>query len=668
MRFVSFALYSIRRLSRCAESQPSLERLVMNRAALGWTLFLAHFCLCPLNLAAASAPTARAPKKGAALPKAGSSVSTAVSPKDVTSYELSAYLDAEAHVVQGRGRILFVNPSDEPAHELYFHLYLNAFEGKESLYLRDKGGRSGVLRGETGRIRVSSLTSERYGPRNLWEDASPHTPGDPNDRTDIMLPLPEPLLGHETLVLNIEFESRLPEIVERTGYFGDFHLVAQWFPKLAKREADGTWAHFPFHPFAEFYADFGSYDIELDVPQGFVVGSTGRLSELSGAQPGRKRYLARAEHVHDFAWTAWPHFRVDERVLDGVSIRVLTPPGREFTNLITWETLEQGLPFLGSAFGAYPYADLTVVYPPRGAHRAGGMEYPQFITTGGGTLAQWLGLRALEQTTIHELVHQWFQGFVASNEAAHPFLDEGLTTHAEWLYLDSLHGPCSMVDLPGVCLSRAALGRYSVFYREQDQPVNLPAAAFKTFSRLAALVYDRTALSLATVGAAFGPDRLAEGLRDYAETFRFAHPTPEDFYSKMAEHIGPPAGRQLEIMLEEKVDFDLSVAAVETQPTKEEYLTRVTVLKHGNLWLPFETAARLEDGTVLRLKRVDDQANYHFQFSHASPLVSVEVDPEHRLLLDSNLLNNRVALRAGRPRLAAFWGTLFAFLASWITS
>ncbi len=165
-------------------------------------------------------------------------------PQPVASYTLEARLDAKFHRISASGTIRFKNPSARPTRELYFHLYLNAFSNEDTLFLRNHGGRSGTLRGSTGSVEISRLTSRAFGSDNLWEKAAAHSPGDEKDRTDIRVPLPRPLKGGEEVVFEIEFEAQLPEIVERTGYHGDFHLIAQWFPKLAKREADGTWAHF----------------------------------------------------------------------------------------------------------------------------------------------------------------------------------------------------------------------------------------------------------------------------------------------------------------------------------------------------------------------------------------------------------------------------------------
>src|SRR5690606_32250499 len=106
-------------------------------------------------------------------------------------------------------------PSKKPTSSLYFHLYLNAFENEETLFLREKASRSGKRRGEPGKISVHSLSSASLGGENLWpEDA--HTPYDAKDRTDVRVPLPRPLRGGEEVELQIEFTSKLPQVVERT--------------------------------------------------------------------------------------------------------------------------------------------------------------------------------------------------------------------------------------------------------------------------------------------------------------------------------------------------------------------------------------------------------------------------------------------------------------------
>ncbi len=302
----------------------------------------------------------------------------------VASYTLKAKLDAEAHAISASGQIVWVNPSELPARELYLHLYLNAFKNESSVFLRSPfgAGRSDSRARVFGWVDIEKLSARELGGASLWPPATRHTPDDPNDETSLKLELPGEVLPGQTLTLDIEFKAQLPEIVERTGYARDYHFVAQWFPKLAKREPDGRWVHFPFHAQSEFYADFGDYDVTLDVPANMVVGATGQRVSSETKQARRSdRFVARG--VHDFAWTAWPDFLEARETIAGASVRLLYPPGHEHNRDVALDALRFGLPFFSKHYGAYPYPTLTVVHPPLIGENSGGMEYPTLITSGG---------------------------------------------------------------------------------------------------------------------------------------------------------------------------------------------------------------------------------------------------------------------------------------------
>jgi hypothetical protein len=346
-------------------------------------------------------------------------------PLAIASYTLQARLDAERHEIHGRGEIVWLNASAQPVSELYLHLYLNAFEGPRTLFHRSplRQARGGKAPQRWGSIRLQRLVARELGEHDLLPALEPHSPGDPEDGTDRRVALPAAVKPGERLTLAVEWLSVLPEVQVRTGFSQDFHFAGQWFPKLARLEPDGSWAHFPFDPLAEFYADFGSYDVTLDVPESMVVGATGeRVAETRSE--GRVSARFRADDVHDFAWTAWPHFRERSEQIAGVAVRLLHPPGHDRNATRTLELLRRALPHFNARYGEYPYPTLTVVHPPSHAGEAGGMEYPTLITTGGDWhLGYWT--RAIEYVTVHELGHQWFYGLLASDERRWPFLDEG---------------------------------------------------------------------------------------------------------------------------------------------------------------------------------------------------------------------------------------------------
>ncbi|MBC7173731.1 MAG: M1 family metallopeptidase, partial [Polyangiaceae bacterium] len=295
------------------------------------------------------------------------------------AYRIEARLDAERHLVSGTARIVWTNESEAAASELWLHLYMNAFENRETVFMRESRGQ---LRGVTflspGSIRLSAL---RIAGEDHLRTADDEVIA--RDRTQLRVPLLAPVPPGASIELEVSFETALPTAFARAGYVDDFHMVAQWFPKLARLERDGQWATFPYHGLGEFYADFALYDVTLDLPSEHVVGATG--VEVETVRHGdRTTHRFVAERVHDFAFASDPDFKIRVQDCSGTKVRVLAPPGFDRTALRSLRITCEGLEYLGRLYGPYPYPALTVVVPPRGASGAAGMEYPTLFTTDGG--------------------------------------------------------------------------------------------------------------------------------------------------------------------------------------------------------------------------------------------------------------------------------------------
>jgi hypothetical protein len=606
---------------------------------------------------------------------------------DIVDYTLHAKLDPVSHSVHGDGAIRWRNASSVPVRELWMHLYLNAFKNERSTYLREPigGFRGAGPMKEWAAIDVKRLVlreAEFGGPVDLWSGAELHRPGD-DDETDVRVPLPREVAPGQSITLDVEWDDKLPSILERTGFSGSFHFIGQWFPKIARLEPSGKWAHFPFHHLAEFYADFGTYDVTLDVPSSFTIGATGPVVDANVALDRRVERHVQAD-VHDFAWTAWDHFESRKEMIDDVEVTVLFPPGYGQDAGRELATIRFGIPHFRALYGPYPYRVLTLVHPPAGAEEAGGMEYPTLITTGG----PWYGppfARMIELVTMHEFGHQYFYGLIATDEAAWPFLDEGLNSYAESEALGAWLGPGSAASIGGFTLSDAAVQGVFGNASEHDESIAQSAVQFRTGGDYSRLVYERTASILETFRRVYGDAAVSFALGRYARRFRFQHPGPEDLLASFEAELGARAAASLRAALFDKAWVDYTVTSAFSKKSEEPggifdkdgkrevaaakplpdggYEGWVLVTRRGTLTFPVDVELELEDGSTQRVRWEDGEA-LRVPYAGKVALRGAVVDPDHTVLLDDDPTNNHAA--ASGPASAsrvmervAYWAELW---------
>src|SRR5690606_7196688 len=398
----------------------------------------------PIALAAANAAAVTVPSAPDAWGGPRTGLEATLSDR-VVEYRIQATLDPVKHTIDGRQQLTWRNRSDRPVDAVYLHLYLNAFSGPGSTFFTEmrklrSGFRSGVDmdEGDWGYIELKKVA--QAGAPVEWTFVQPDN-GPATDRTIVRLDLPQPVAPGASTTLDIDFFDQLPRVTARTGYYGSFHLVAQWFPKIAVLELPGErgataprWNAHEFHAHSEFYADFGTYDVRITVPEGYTVGATGEETGEPVKRDGMVTHRFVQDDVHDFAWTA------DKRYAEPlvghyegpgspkVTVRVLYTPEYESNAAPALKATIESLEYFSRTLVPYPYRTVTVVIAPHNAAEAGGMEYPTFFTASSfarvdeGTLTRDL----LDFVTIHEFGDGYFYGILGSNEFEEPMLDEGL--------------------------------------------------------------------------------------------------------------------------------------------------------------------------------------------------------------------------------------------------
>lgn len=481
----------------------------------------------------------------------------------VVHYDIDATLDPVKHAVSGREKLTWRNRSQVAVKSVYLHLYMNAFEGSGSTFFtekrqRESGFRSGVdtKDGEWGHIALRGVSQ---GDAQVpWTFVQPDG-GPATDHTVVRFDLPTAVAPGASTTFDINFHTQLPRVIARTGYFGSFHLVGQWFPKIGVLELPGErgataprWNAHEMHLNSEFYADFGSYDVKLSVPKDYTVGATGERVGTPVEKDGMQTHRFVQGDVHDFAWTA--DKRTAKPIVDTwtgpgspqVTVTVLYPPEYAASAAPALKAAKDSLTYFSNTLGPYPYKTLTVVIPPYNAEEAGGMEYPTFFTAEGYANADpdTLNRYALDFVTIHEFGHGYFYGLLASNEFEEPMLDEGLN---EYWDLRMLRDRGQHIHLANPLSRKLGFApSFKVFEAERiGTPRNDPADALgqNAYDRLQGIgpVYSRTATAMRDLEAQIGKEATERAFKEYYRRWKFRHPSVADLRETLAEVTGQRA-------------------------------------------------------------------------------------------------------------------------------
>ena len=631
----------------------------------------------------------------------------------IANYDIDVRLDAAARLLHGHEILRWRNTANHAVEELQFHLYLNGFRNNRSTFMRESGGRH---RGESlskegwGYIEIDSLTSAAGEEWLSRTDFIQPDDGNTEDKTVLRLLLPRSLPPGETITLRLAFTAKLPEPpMARTGIKKEFVMAGQWFPKIGVYE-NGAWNCHQFHANSEFYADFGVYNVNITVPRDYIVGATGLCHATTDNPDSTITHRFHAEDVHDFAWTASPDFIVLNGQSQDVEIRALIQKDHASMGARYLKAAEIAVAWFQDQYGDYPYPNLTVVDPRRGAAGAGGMEYPTLITAW-GAYGMPEGIRALEMVIMHEFGHNYWYHLVASNEFEEAWLDEGINTFSEMQILADTYGEAgSMVDFRGIRISDTQMQRMSYISEPGLDPILQPAWKYYSGGNYASMSYNKPGLMLLTLQNWLGRETMNRILRTWFERWQFKHPRSTDFVAVVNEVSGQNFDWFFDQALHSTAVLDYSVSLITSKKEnkgrgfdyfsadsaaaalpadtlasadagadadslrkdteadsgesalddqhedkkeagkKEEekalYHSTVHVRRLGEFIFPVELQMIFADGDTVT-EKWDGKARWHkFSVTRPSRLLSATIDPENKILLDVQLTNNSRTLES----------------------
>ncbi len=482
-----------------------------------------------------------------------------------TDFTIEARLDPATHTITGTETIIVHNNSTTPLAELVLRLDHNIFRGLvprgTSVPAENTDGMVVTrlaVNGESANLTAPAAGGGRRGgaaaagPRPLTVSGL--------DQTVARVNLSSPIAPKSTARLEIDWHTKLPGGTGGRGHrmtqrFDDqLYQPTQWFPRLAKYDDLRGWETSLYLGPAEFFNNFGKFDVKITVPGGWIVSGTGvlqnpeqvltaaarqRLSTVLNSDdevtivgpeeigPGQATAAGDqltwhfvADKVNDFAWATarkfvWKATRATIPGKGPVPIHMVFLPER--ANLFTraGQITRHALEFYSKLWAPYPFPQLTLQDGP-----SAGMEYPMVINSNQGA-------------ADHEAGHQWWPMMVGTNETRYGWMDEGFNQ-----YMNILSAADAAGREPNLNGQGQSYGRTSG--NEDEAPMMW--SANDAGSMYSFQTYSKTPLMLSMLGGIVGDEAVQKAMSEYAKVWAFKHPSPWDYIFFMNNQLKQDLG------------------------------------------------------------------------------------------------------------------------------
>lgn len=537
-------------------------------------------------------------------------------------YDIDVRLEPESARISGSETATIHSNAPVPMPAIVIRLYQNVFApGVERNRQVELTGGMTIDRVAVGGVELDDLTDD--------PEARQETPGYRVIDTRMIVVPPEQVEPGSTTEVEIDWSFD----VSGGGGFRHGHLdreifnLAQWYPQVAVFDDVFGLDADPYLGDGEFYVDYGTFTVDVDVPAGWVVVGTGELQNpddvlnpgqvetLVGAarldsvvyvvspddlaagpgrvtrtsDDGRLTWSFRADSVRDFAWAASNRYvwsvtgaetgdAADGRAL----IQGVYPPESE-----TWAQstamAKAAIEFFSDQMIPYPYPHATAAFGPP---QVGGMEYPMitFINERQEPVS-------LNGVITHELSHFWVPMLVGTKENAYAWMDEGLTTFNTALAMEAYYEG----EAPqGRGRDGAMRGYLNAVQAGVEVPIMRHTDYVENGFGRSIAAYSKPGLMMHVLRHMMGDQRFDEGYRAYVDAWAYRHPLPWDFFRMMEEAAGTDLDWFWQAWFYDTAILDQALASVEPSDGGVE----VTVRNARDAVMPVELQVELADGTT----------------------------------------------------------------------
>lgn len=504
------------------------------------------------------------------------------------NYVMDIDFDATQHTFEGQQTLTYTNNSPDTLTRVFYHLYFNAFQPGSTMDVRSRtiadpdpriGGRINNLKpDEIGYHTIEKLTQDGKKLNFLVQG------------TTAEVQLATPLLPGKSTTFEMDFKSQVPVQVRRSGRNnaeGIDYTLTQWYPKMAEYDRDG-WHSEPYVA-REFHGVFGSFEVNITIDSKYTLAGTGVVQNPEEVGHGygsasnaseKTTWKFKAENVHDFAWAADDEYvHSQTKLTNGTEIHFFHRNDTLINN--NWARLipltEQLFNIMNDKFGVYPYEQFSVI---QGGD--GGMEYPMCtMISGTGSFG------GLVSVTAHEAIHNWYYGVLANNEQKYPWMDEGFTTYAQNIVLDSLFKRKQVNPH-----QRSHRAYITQALSGDEEPLSTGADYYETNRAYGSNAYSKGCIFLDQLSYIVGQETFDRAMLVYFNQWKFKHPTPQDFKRIVEKTANMELDWYFDAWIGTTKSIDYGIHTVTSDGKK----TTLEIERIGTLSMPVEVIVQHEKG------------------------------------------------------------------------
>ncbi|MCA0133032.1 M1 family metallopeptidase [Winogradskyella alexanderae] len=501
-------------------------------------------------------------------------------------YKMDIEIDDDNARLYGDETITYTNNSPDQLSYLWVQLDQNmrARDSKTPLI-----NNTGIGPATTSSRAVSSYLKERFdGGFNIEHVKDTNGKGLPHiiNRTMMRVELPKPLKTGEKFSFKIKWWYNINDHVRDGGrsgyeYFEEndnrIYVMAQFYPRMAVYNDVEGWQNSQFWGRDEFALPFGNFDVNITVPADHILDGTGYLTnreevftkdmmkrykkaQKSYDEPvvivteeearvtektkskDKKTWKLSAQMVRDFGFATsrkfiWDMMAVKLGSKDVMAVSLYSKEGNPLWEQWSTKTVASTLKSYSRMTFDYPYHKAISVHAPMG------MEYPMICYNFGrpnedGTYSDRTKFGMIS-VIIHEVGHNWFPMIVNSDERQWTWMDEGLNTFVQYVAEQDFGQWYPAALSPGQTNypSRRGPAKNIVRYMSGNQDYIAPimTKGLNTY-QFGSNAYSKPATGLNMLRETImGRDLFDYAFKEYANRWKFKHPTPEDFFRTMED-------------------------------------------------------------------------------------------------------------------------------------